>query len=90
MAYKDLQKNDYYSITRESYGSIRRLYSVNATKNGIKSLIFIPEGAPISKVEATKNFGAEVCLVEGTYDYAYEKLPLCSIQSQNIKSKPLL
>jgi len=44
-----------------------------ATKNGIKSIICLPDGAPISKVEATKNYGAEVCLVEGVYDDAYNK-----------------
>ena len=44
-----------------------------ATKNGIKSLICLPDSAPISKVEATKGYGAEVCLVEGVYDDAYNK-----------------
>ena len=39
-----------------------------AQKYGIKSLICMPDGAPISKVESTKKYGAEVCLVEGTYD----------------------
>ena len=36
-------------------------------------MICIPDAAPISKIEATKSYGAEVCLVEGTYDDAYEK-----------------
>ena len=44
-----------------------------AAKNGIKSLICLPDGAPISKVEATKSYGAEVCLVDGVYDDAYNK-----------------
>ena len=44
-----------------------------ASKSGIKSLICLPDGAPISKVEATKSFGADVCLVEGVYDDAYAK-----------------
>ena len=44
-----------------------------ATKMGIKSLICIPDSAPISKIEATKRLGAEVCLVKGTYDDAYAK-----------------
>ena len=44
-----------------------------AQKNGIKSVICLPDGAPISKVEATKSYGAEVCLVEGVYDDAYQK-----------------
>ena len=44
-----------------------------AQKNGIKAVICLPDGAPISKVEATKSYGAEVCLVEGVYDDAYQK-----------------
>ena len=31
----------------------------------------MPEGAPISKVEATKSYGAEVVMVKGVYDDAY-------------------
>ena len=44
-----------------------------AQKNGIKAVICLPDGAPISKIEATKSYGAEVCLVEGVYDDAYKK-----------------
>ena len=33
----------------------------------------MPDGAPIMKVENTKNLGAEVCLVTGTYDDAHDK-----------------
>ena len=33
----------------------------------------MPDNAPISKVEATKSYGADVCLVEGVYDDAYNK-----------------
>ena len=40
---------------------------------GISSTICMPNSAPISKVEATKKLGAEVCLVEGTYDDAHDK-----------------
>ena len=42
-----------------------------ATHSGIKSLICLPEGAPISKVEATRRLGADICLVKGVYDDAY-------------------
>ena len=44
-----------------------------AAINYINALICLPDGAPISKVEATKAYGAEVCLVEGGYDEAYAK-----------------
>ena len=40
-------------------------------KHKIPSLICMPDGAPISKVEATKSYGASVCLVEGAYDEAH-------------------
>lgn len=56
-----------------SAGNHAQGVALAASKNNIKSLICIPDGAPISKVEATKGYGAEVCLVEGTYDDAYKK-----------------
>ena len=56
-----------------SAGNHAQGVALAATKNGIKSIICLPDGAPISKVEATKNYGAEVCLVEGVYDDAYNK-----------------
>ncbi len=56
-----------------SAGNHAQGVALAAAKNGIKSLICIPDGAPISKVEATKSYGADVCLVEGAYDDAYQK-----------------
>lgn len=56
-----------------SAGNHAQGVALAATKNGIRSLICLPDTAPISKVEATKGFGAEVCLVEGCYDDAYQK-----------------
>lgn len=56
-----------------SAGNHAQGVALAATKNGIKSLICLPDGAPISKVEATKKYGAEVCMVKGVYDDAYNK-----------------
>ena len=56
-----------------SAGNHAQGVALAASKNGIRSLICLPDSAPISKVEATKGFGAEVCLVEGCYDDAYKK-----------------
>ena len=56
-----------------SAGNHAQGVALAATKNGIKSLICLPDTAPISKVEATKGFGAQVCLVEGCFDDAYKK-----------------
>jgi threonine dehydratase len=54
-----------------SAGNHAQGVALAATKMGIKSVICMPDGAPISKVEATKRLGAEVVLVKGTYDDAY-------------------
>ena len=56
-----------------SAGNHAQGVALAATKNGIKSIICLPDGAPISKVEATKGYGAEVCLVPGVYDDAYAR-----------------
>ena len=56
-----------------SAGNHAQGVALAATKNGIKSLICLPDGAPISKVEATKSYGADICLVEGVYDDAYNR-----------------
>ena len=56
-----------------SAGNHAQGVALSAQKNGIKSVICLPDGAPISKVEATKSYGAEVCLVEGVYDDAYRR-----------------
>lgn len=56
-----------------SAGNHAQGVALAAAKCGIRSLICLPDSAPISKVEATKSYGAEVCLVEGCYDDAYRK-----------------
>ena len=56
-----------------SAGNHAQGVALAAQKNGIKAVICLPDGAPISKVEATKSYGAEVCLVEGVYDDAYKR-----------------
>ena len=56
-----------------SAGNHAQGVALAAQKNGIKAVICLPDGAPISKVEATRSYGAEICLVEGVYDDAYQK-----------------
>ena len=56
-----------------SAGNHAQGVALSAQKNGIKAVICLPDGAPISKVEATRSYGAEVVLVEGVYDDAYAK-----------------
>ena len=56
-----------------SAGNHSQGVALSATKAGIDAVICMPEGAPISKVEATKSYGAEVILVPGVYDDAYKR-----------------
>lgn len=56
-----------------SAGNHAQGVALGARHNGIKSLICLPEGAPISKVEATRRYGADICLVPGVYDDAYQR-----------------
>lgn len=56
-----------------SAGNHAQGVALAATANGISSVICLPDGAPISKVEATKNYGAKVRLVPGVYDDAYQE-----------------
>lgn len=56
-----------------SAGNHAQGVALASKKFGIKSIICMPDGAPISKVEATKSYGAEVVLVPGVYDDAHNE-----------------
>lgn len=56
-----------------SAGNHSQGVALAAQRAGIDALICIPDGAPISKVEATRGYGAAVELVPGVYDDAYER-----------------
>ncbi len=56
-----------------SAGNHAQGVALGASFNNIKSLICLPDGAPISKVEATRRYGADICLVPGVYDDAYQR-----------------
>ena len=74
--YKISQLNDEQKkagVIACSAGNHAQGVALSATRNGIKSVVCMPDGAPISKVEATKGYGAEVVLVPGVYDDAYNK-----------------
>ncbi len=53
-----------------SAGNHAQGVALAATRMGAKSIVCMPDSAPISKVEATKALGAEVRLVKGAYDDA--------------------
>ena len=74
--YKISQLNDEQKkagVIACSAGNHAQGVALSATRNGIKSVVCMPDGAPISKVEATKGYGAEVVLVPGVYDDAYNR-----------------
>jgi threonine dehydratase len=54
-----------------SAGNHAQGVALAAQKNNIKATIFLPATAPISKIEATKAYGAEIKLIDGVYDDAY-------------------
>ncbi len=54
-----------------SAGNHAQGVALGSQVNGIPAKIFVPSTAPISKVEATKRYGAEVVLIDGIYDDAY-------------------
>jgi len=56
-----------------SAGNHAQGVALAASKNGINSIVCMPDGAPIMKVENTKRLGADVCLVKGTYDDAHDR-----------------
>ena len=60
-------------LVTASAGNHAQGVALAATKSGVSSMICLPDSAPISKIEATKRYGAQVCLVEGVYDDAYNR-----------------
>ncbi|HLE07916.1 MAG TPA: threonine ammonia-lyase [archaeon] len=60
-------------VIAASAGNHAQGVALSAKKLGIKSVIVMPEHTPLNKVNATKNYGAEVILYGNNYDEAYEK-----------------
>lgn len=56
-----------------SAGNHAQGVALAATRMGIKSVVCMPDGAPIMKVESTKRLGATVELVKGAYDDAHDR-----------------
>jgi len=54
-----------------SAGNHAQGVALAAKQFGIKATIFLPEAAPISKIEATRQYGADIRLSKGVYDDAY-------------------
>ncbi len=56
-----------------SAGNHAQGVALASRENNIKATIFIPSTAPISKVEATRAYGADIRLIDGVYDDAYQE-----------------
>lgn len=56
-----------------SAGNHAQGVALAAKENNIKATIFIPATAPLSKVEATRSYGADIKLIDGVYDDAYKE-----------------
>jgi len=60
-------------VVTASAGNHAQGVALAATRIGVDSKIVMPEHAPVSKVTATRNYGAEVVLHGADYDEAAEK-----------------
>lgn len=67
-------------VIASSAGNHAQGVALGATNLGIKSTIVMPGTAPLSKVMATRGYGAEVIQVGTVYDDAYKKA--CEIQAE--------
>jgi len=56
-----------------SAGNHAQGVALAALRNNMKAIICLPDSVPLSKLDATRSYGAETCLVEGVYDDAYQK-----------------
>lgn len=60
-----------HGVIAASAGNHAQGVALAATQLGVRSIIVMPESAPLSKVNATRNFGSEVKLYGATFNDAY-------------------
>lgn len=60
-------------VVASSAGNHAQGVALSATRSNVKSTIVMPVHAPIVKVQATRDYGADVVLHGEIYDEAYEK-----------------
>ncbi len=66
------EKHRNAGVVTASAGNHAQGVALAATRMGVDSKVVMPEGAPISKIKATRNYGAEVVLHGVDYDAAAE------------------
>jgi threonine dehydratase len=57
-------------VAAASAGNHAQAVAVAARSRGTKAVLFMPEGAPIAKIEAVRGYGGEVRLFPGSFDEA--------------------
>ncbi len=68
-------------VIAASAGNHAQGVAIAAAQNNIPCTIVMPENAPLAKVTATQNYGAEVVLYGATYDDAYQYC--CDLQQES-------
>ena len=59
-------------VVTASSGNHGQAVALAARESGVKATVFMPEEAPMAKVEAARNYGAEIVLVGQGYDEAHQ------------------
>ncbi len=59
-------------VIAASAGNHAQGVALAATKRGIKSTIFMPEGTPKAKIQATEGYGADIVLTGESFQEAYQ------------------
>lgn len=73
--YKVSTLNDFEAargVIAASAGNHAQGLALSCSKRGIKSKIFMPENAPLSKIDAVKSYGADIVLQGENYQAAFE------------------
>ena len=71
-----------------SAGNHAQGVALSAQCAGISATVFIPSVAPLSKIESTKHLGAQVELIDGVYDDAYEAAVACQKKNGGVFIHP--
>jgi threonine dehydratase len=62
-----------HGVVASSAGNHAQGVALSASRSGVKSTIVMPTGASLVKIQATRDYGAEVVLHGEAYDDAYEQ-----------------
>lgn len=75
-------------VVASSAGNHAKGVAYSAAKVGVSAKIVMPETAPLVKIDATRNYGAEVVLHGAFYDEAFERAQKIQKEEQRIFVHP--